>query len=68
MSPVVICVEFQSFVSAVAAMEEIIKFIGPGACRTRMQDALNDFNRAHATACAIDAHITTPALLRRQAE
>jgi hypothetical protein len=33
---------------------------------TKLQNAVQDFRRAHAYSVAIDAHITAPALLRRQ--
>jgi hypothetical protein len=64
--PVVICINFESYVCAVAAMETLAGQLPEVA--THIEMCLADFKRAHATYAVFDANITTPALLRRQAD
>ena len=50
------------------AREQMLKRIGPdGLGGARLGAAIDDLKRAHAYFMAVDARITTPALLRRQA-
>jgi hypothetical protein len=65
---VVICVDSESYVSAIVALDELAKQLEDGSVtKLRLQSARQDFERAHAMYQAVDARITTPALLRRQA-
>lgn len=67
MSPAtVICIERASYTSAVVALTILIDMSPEGENKRQYIDALSDFRRAHAMALAVDARITTPALLRRQ--
>ena len=68
MTAVVICIERDSFVAALVALEYLHKQIIPeGAMAARLQSAIEDLTRAHAVSLAIDAQIHMPALCRRQA-
>lgn len=62
-APVVLCLDFDSYVCAVAAMETLAGQIPESAAR--IDTAVADFKRAYATCHAIDS-LGTPALLRRQ--
>lgn len=64
--PTVLCVAFDSYVCAVAAIECLAKQLPEAA--ERLNAAAADFRRAQATATDLDAKFVTPALLRRQAE
>jgi hypothetical protein len=50
----------------VIALEQLLKQFGPAGVGGRLQAAIEDLNRAHAYYMAVDARITTPALLRKQ--
>jgi hypothetical protein len=65
--PIVLCVEFESYICAVAAMDHLAASLAPSEVATKQAAALADFKRAHAMYLAVDACITTPALLKRQA-
>lgn len=65
-APVVLCVDWQTYVSATAAIEVLLKQFPKLDGAPKLADALNDLRRAHATYLAMDAQIHTPALLRRQ--
>ena len=65
-APVVLCIDFDSYISAIAAMEHIAEGLEACAQRTKLETAVQDFRRAHAYSVAVESHITTPALLRRQ--
>jgi hypothetical protein len=63
----VICIERDSYISAVVALQILIEMSPEGSeSKRQYADALADFRRAHAMYLAVDAQITTPALLRRQ--
>ena len=67
MSPCeVLCIERDSYISAVVALTLIIERL-PAEQGAPYVDALADFRRAHAMYLAVDAQIHTPALLKRQA-
>jgi len=65
--PIVICIDRDTYVTALVALEQTSKRVGPdGLGGARLAAAIEDFKRAHAYYLAVDARITTPALLRRQ--
>jgi hypothetical protein len=68
MPPVVLCIDFESFVTARVAFQTCISMMPVGGQSAReMQAALDDFTRAHTYyVTAIDGN-NVPALLRRQA-
>lgn len=65
MSPVVICVDFESYAAAMAAMKGIATTLPD--LSPRMTAAIKDFERAHANCVRRDSGMPLPALLRRQA-
>lgn len=62
---VVLCIDFSSYVTAIAAIESLAGQIPDSA--DRLHAAADDLRRAHAVYSLIDQTIT-PSLLRRQAE
>ena len=64
--PVVLCVDYDSYVCAIASMETLAEHLPDAAAH--IKGAVEDFKRAHATFMRIDSHTNLPALLRRQAE
>jgi hypothetical protein len=64
---VVLCVDFESFIAALAAMEHLAATLAPSLVADKQAAAVADFKRAHACSMAVEARITTPALLRKQA-
>jgi hypothetical protein len=68
MSAVVICIERDSYIAAIVALEHLLKQVSPeGTMGARLQAAIEDLTRAHAVSLVLDAQIHMPALLRRQA-
>jgi hypothetical protein len=68
-APVVLCLDFESYATALAALETLAGFLPDS--KTRLQLAADDFKRAHATYRLLDSTFpalsTLPALLRPQA-
>lgn len=66
MSPIVICIDFESYIAAVASMETLA--INLPDMTDQLSVAIADFKRAHASYAMIDSQLHMPAFLRRQAE
>jgi hypothetical protein len=65
-TPVVLCLDFDSYICALGAMETIA--LNCPTLTDRMYVAAADFRRAHASYAMIDSQLQMPAFLRRQAE
>jgi hypothetical protein len=63
-APVVICIDFDSYITAIAALETLAGQLPSEA--ERIRSAASDFKRAHATYALLESQVITPALLRRQ--
>lgn len=67
-SPIVLCIEFDTYVCALAAVQTLAERPAHKATATRLLDAAGDLQRAHAMYALHDSAVLTPALLKRQAE
>lgn len=67
-SPVMICVEHQTYICAITALEYLAGLPAhKGPTATRFLDAYADLKRAHAMFLLYESAVLTPALLKRQA-
>lgn len=66
-APVVLCIEWETYVSAVAALETLVGQFPNLPSAPKLNAAVADMHRAHANYLAIETEIHLPALLRRQA-
>jgi hypothetical protein len=65
--PVVLCIDFESYLTALAALGVLAKTVAGTDEAKRLADAATDFRRAHATYALLDSQVHVPALLKRQA-
>lgn len=63
---VVLCLDFESYLTAIASMRVMEKDIGHGLEAEKVTEAISDFHRAHATFALLESQVHVPAFLRRQ--
>lgn len=64
--PVVLCLDFTSYLTAIAAMRVMERDIEHGIEAQKLTEAIADFHRAHATFALLESQVQVPAFLKRQ--